>query len=236
MRIDVGIENNVEGRTLAWALDFPGCFTYGTDAKDALMHLPCALLAYHERVRTRAEAPWLAELGDFDIRIVEVFNVYDIDDNYRRVESGSYSVNAWFQNDWLPLTAAETLQAGEMLHWSRADLLQSVEGLSDAQLDEKQPGERWPIRGILKHVATAEWWYLDRLDLAGGAEYRDLPEEDVFERLRVERAWLEESLPQLAGMNRVRGASGEFWSPRKLVRRALWHELDHVEHIYKLLL
>ena len=28
---------------------------------------------------------------------------------------------------------------------------------------------------------------------------------------------------------------GEIWSPRKLLRRALWHELDHIGHIYKLL-
>ena len=27
---------------------------------------------------------------------------------------------------------------------------------------------------------------------------------------------------------------GEFWSPRKLLRRAVWHERDHTVHIRKL--
>jgi hypothetical protein len=28
---------------------------------------------------------------------------------------------------------------------------------------------------------------------------------------------------------------GEFWSPRKALRRALWHERDHIDHINKLI-
>ena len=55
------------------------------------------------------------------------------------------------------------------------------------------------------------------------------------------RAWppyaepLREALPRLAGANQVLGVDGEFWSPRKLLRCALWHELNHIAHIIKLL-
>jgi hypothetical protein len=42
-------------------------------------------------------------------------------------------------------------------------------------------------------------------------------------------------LPTLEGMKQVFGVDGEFWSPRKVLRRALWHEKDHVEHICKLI-
>lgn len=31
------------------------------------------------------------------------------------------------------------------------------------------------------------------------------------------------------------GENGEFWSPRKLLRRAIWHERDHTNHILQLL-
>ena len=48
------------------------------------------------------------------------------------------------------------------------------------------------------------------------------------------RAHLVEVLPTLVGSRQVIGVEGEFWSPRKLLRRAVWHELDHVEHISKL--
>jgi hypothetical protein len=42
-------------------------------------------------------------------------------------------------------------------------------------------------------------------------------------------------LPTLKDKNQVVGVDGEFWSPRKVLRRALWHARDHTEHIRKLL-
>jgi len=48
------------------------------------------------------------------------------------------------------------------------------------------------------------------------------------------RARLLEVLPSLVGVEQVVGRRGELWSPRKLLRRALWHERDHAEHIRKL--
>ncbi|MDW8214000.1 MAG: hypothetical protein RMJ55_10615 [Roseiflexaceae bacterium] len=33
----------------------------------------------------------------------------------------------------------------------------------------------------------------------------------------------------------VAGQGGEVWSARKVVRRALWHERDHTQHIARLL-
>jgi hypothetical protein len=49
------------------------------------------------------------------------------------------------------------------------------------------------------------------------------------------RAHLISALPDLAASNAVVGIDGEFWSPRKLLRRAVWHERDHTAHILKLL-
>ena len=43
------------------------------------------------------------------------------------------------------------------------------------------------------------------------------------------------ALPKLNGVKQVVGVDGEFWSPRKMLRRALWHERDHTEHIRKLI-
>ena len=58
--------------------------------------------------------------------------------------------------------------------------------------------------------------------------------EDVLERLAAVRARLLHVLPDLEGLDLVVGRNGEFWSPRKLIRRALWHERDHTDHILKL--
>jgi hypothetical protein len=64
---------------------------------------------------------------------------------------------------------------------------------------------------------------------------RQVVPEDPFQRLEKVRSKLVEVLPGLAGSTQVIGVSGEFWSPRKLLRRAVWHEYDHIAHIGKLL-
>lgn len=231
MLIRIGMESNVEGRSLAWALDYPGCFAYGQDNGEALMRIPQALLAYERRVAARAADPWVA-VGDFDLRVVESWRVYCVSDQYEFAGAGR-EVNAWFQDDWKPLTAVEIDRALQMARWNREDLLATVSGLPPEILDRPHPGERWSARGILKHVASAEWWYLDRLGLADPA-VQDAPA-DAFERLAQSRRMLEAALPALEGKEMVRGKDAEFWSPRKLVRRALWHEIDHIEHLFKLL-
>jgi len=232
MRIRVGLENGAEGRSIAWALDFPGCYAGGADGPQALVALPRALVDYEAWVEQHANPSWLPDLGEIDIRLVETWQVYTIADDLTEASDG-YEVNAWFRDDWRPLSAEEIDRGLQMLRWSRAELLAAAAGASQAAMDEKQPGERWAVRGVLNHVAGAEWWYLDRLDLAGLTR-EQLPR-DPFERLPLVRAQLERALPGLAGVQRVLGKEGEFWSPRKLLRRALWHERDHVGHVLKLI-
>lgn len=103
---------------------------------------------------------------------------------------------------------------------SRADLLTTVEGLGKERMNLKQPGERWSNAGILKHVASADWWYLDHL---GMAFPRDQLPSDPGERLDKVRAHMVPILPSLAGSKLVVGIDGEFWSPPKLLRHAVWH-------------
>jgi hypothetical protein len=55
------------------------------------------------------------------------------------------------------------------------------------------------------------------------------------ERLDMVRTQMVEILPSLAESKLVVGIEGEFWSPRKLLRRAVWHERDHTFHIRNLL-
>lgn len=167
------------------------------------------------------------------MRLTDVWEVYQLDRNYRRVESGGTPINAWFSSDWLPLTRLEIQRGIQLLSFSRQDLLELVRGLPAEILDRERAGERWSLRGILGHIANAEWWYLDRLDIAD-IPRGELPE-DVFDRLERVRNRLVEALPQLEGVELARGKMGEWWSPRKVLRRAVEHELDHVGHIRKLL-
>jgi hypothetical protein len=73
---------------------------------------------------------------------------------------------------------------------------------------------------------------MERLGLAfPRAEIPEAP----LEKLEKVRASLVTTLPKLEAVKKVLGVDGEFWSPRKILRRALWHERDHIDHIRRLI-
>ncbi len=234
MIFQAGVENNSEGRSIAWALEHPGCFAYGINADGAVLNLEGALSRYAGWILRHEPRTWLS-FADTEIEIIinGTWDVYYINDDLDNVtEADGYNINSFFPYDWKPLTALEIKHGLDMLSWSRDDLLKSVLDLSPEKRDATYPGERWSINGILGHVGGAEWWYLDRLGLAFPRE--QLPEEPQT-RLEKVRKHFASALYTLGGVKQVIGVDGEFWSPRKLLRRALWHERDHTEHIHKLL-
>jgi len=226
----VGLENNFERCSLAWVLGHPGCFASGADATAALEAVPGAIRAYRRWISEHFPHSWL---GGDEVGFVleETFECYTIDDDFKLSQQG-YEVNAWFRHDWKPLTSEDIQRGLLLLAWGREELLKTVGSLTPETLDRTYPAERWSIRGILNHIGGAEWWYQDRL---GFAFPRQEVPEDPFERLEKVRAGLVGILTGLVGSTQVVGIDGEFWSPRKLLRRAVWHEYDHIDHIRKLL-
>ena len=230
MLFHIGLENNVEGRSIAWVLGYPGCFAYGQDGEAALKATPAAISSYGNWIASHKEEGWFSS-QDPEIQLDETWECYSIDENYELAADG-YEVNAWFRHDWKPLTEEDIERGLLLLTWCRDDLLLSVRNLSQEVLERKYPGGRWNIAGILKHIGGADWWYLDRLGLAFPRE--QVPGEP-FARLETTRSHLLAKLPGLVGLKHVLGSDGEIWSPRKLLRRAVWHEHDHTNHIQKLL-
>jgi len=233
MIFQVGVETNNEGRAIAWALEHPGCFAYGINADGAIHNLESALDTYAGWILRHGSKTWLTFAQD-DIQIVlnGTWDVYYINDDFDKVgEVDGYSVDSFFPYDWKPLTEEEIQHALKMLEWTRIDLLKTIEGMSEEKLNATYLTERWSIKGILGHVGGAEYWYMDCLGLAFPRE--QLPEEPLA-RMKKVREHFNATLPRLAGVKKVVGVNGEFWSPRKMLRRALWHERDHTEHIRKL--
>jgi hypothetical protein len=226
----VGLENNTEGRSQAWVLGQPGCFAYGKNGPEALAAAPRAVQDYREWISSHIPENWLTDPRN-DCQLEETWECYSIDDNYQLVKDG-YEVNAWFRHDWNPLTEVDIQRGTQLLNWGRDKLLDVAGHLDDATLQRAYSGERWNIAGILNHIGGAEWWYMDRLGLA--FPRAEVPEQP-FDRLLMVRERLLNILPGLVGVKQVVGVSGEFWSPRKLLRRAVWHEYDHIAHIRKLL-
>jgi len=229
----IGIENSNDDRTIAWALDHPGCFAYGQDSEEAQRNFPQAAQDYAAWIAQHAES-WLDD--KVEVIVEEVFDAYFINPSFERVERGrdTRMVESFFVHDWKPLIPHEIERALKLLAWSRVDLLSVVEGLTAEKLAQTYPNERWPIHGILRHIGGAEWWYQERIGYPFPENENNLPS-DPFKRLEVVRDHFTSLLPNLDGVSKVIGVEGEIWSPRKALRRALWHERDHTEHIRKLL-
>lgn len=232
MQIKVGLENGFEGKSIAWVLDHPGCFAYGTDVSEAVVRVPQALIAYKEWIAEHTPTSWLEDLKDFDVRLTQAVDWFAVDKDFERDPNG-LGVNAWFQHDWKPLTGVDIQRGLLLLAWSRADLMELIAPLSEAQMERKFEGEKNSISGIIRHVANAEWWLLDRISLAGIS--RGELANGTFDRLTKNRSRLIEVFQNLEGNSEVRGIDGEFWSPRKVLRRAAWHEKDHIQHIQRLM-
>ena len=169
-------------------------------------------------------------VGDDDIEQIRT-RVTEVFENYETLDG--YWVNSFFDYDRRLVSAAEADDARWLLDCTRSDLVRTIQPVSPEQLGAAIQGERFEsLTGILRHVAGAELWYLDKLGL--GFDRAELPD-DVFRQLEKVRARLVMTLPQLVDNDIIRDVRGERWSARKIIRRALWHERVHTWHIQRLI-
>ncbi len=222
---DVYLEEAADGATLALILDLPGCFASGASRQEALDRLQQATAEYHAWLRRHDD--YTPEVhGPFVFAVKEVFQVTAVD---------GAEVRSFFAPDAEPASDEDIEWALTLLGWQRDDLLERVGALSDAALDWKAAdvAEGQSIRETLDHIAQAELWYMGRLDetppniavsaLAGTTLER-------FQRVRQAVIMRVKSYPkELRG--KVFTHRGEQWTLRKALRRAVWHERDHMSEI-----
>jgi predicted RNase H-like HicB family nuclease/uncharacterized damage-inducible protein DinB len=132
------------------------------------------------------------------------------------------------------LTDYDALHPNEMetlFRWmaiSRQELMDLVKGLPQEAFGWKPDDDTPAIRDILCHMAESDLWYTDRL--------RQWPEAPLF-RLAATRGVALERLRALSDAERARVTvhEGEEWTPRKVVRRMLEHEREHIAQLHRLL-
>ncbi len=223
--IQIGIERKVEGRTLAWALDYPGVFTYGADDAEALIRIPRQILTFESWLNLHTDQPWV-QLDGLDMHIDETFEVFPVE-----IDGKTYEVNAFFRSDLIPLNDEEVRQAQQIFNWQREELLAGVETLSPELLKREFEGQRWTIEGILEHIARVEPWYFSRL----GFEVPQPDDNDnPIQLLEASAKMTNRYFPELPGFDQIFEHQQEKWNARKLVRRLLWHQRDHIDHIREL--
>lgn len=219
MQYHVGIEDIEPGNWVAWIFAWPGCFSRGKTREVALEGVPAAITEMRSRLGV-----------DIDSTAPAIINT----EEYKSFNSApDYIVNAFFENDKIPLEEADMEYANKILRLNRNDLLDTISDLPDDILDRPIDGEvQGNIRNIVRHIGTAEWWYWDRLNMAFPREQRPT---DLFELLNTIRQFTLGNLPGLVGSSLITCCQGESWSPRKLLRRAVWHERVHTLQIKRYL-
>ena len=221
----VAVEDIEPQHFVCWVLDLPGCFSSERDLRAAVAGAPAAIADYYAWIK-RKDPSLPVVTGPFEVAVVEEFQAHPSS------EGPDYLVNGFFDDDGRPLAYWEVAGAFRLLDWSRQDLLKVVAALSPQELRQPVHDEdRGTIAGVLDHVAGAENWYFDQLDRS--VPRSALPE-GVFERLETVRTNSRRQLVRLIGDGRIAEHLGERWSARKVLRRMLWHERDHTQHIAQL--
>jgi len=131
------------------------------------------------------------------------------------------------------LTDYDALRPNEMetlFRWmaiSRQELMDLVKGLPEDALKWKSDEDTLSISEIICHMAEADLWYTERL--------KQWPEAPLF-RLAATRGVALERLRALSEADRARATifEGQEWTPRKVMRRMLEHEREHITQLRKL--
>lgn len=208
------------GRWIAHVPDLPGCYSWHADREKAIEAVPFEVEAYLEWCADRGMT---VEAPSPPVVVGEIIRSWSLEEED--------TINAFFASDRPPLYEEELPIYSSLMAATRDDLLNASRGLDLLDMDHKLAGERWSISGVLQHVASTEWWCMERLDLS--YPWEDMPK-DPFDRLAQVRVHLLDNLPALLDFGGVVTRDGEAWSARKVMRRVLWHERDHTEHIHKL--
>lgn len=128
------------------------------------------------------------------------------------------------------LTDYDALRPNEMetlLRWmaiSRQELMDLIKSLPEEALNWIPEDETRSLREILNHIAEADLRYTDRL--------KQWPEAPLYQ-LAATRGVALERLRALTEAERaaVTVHDGEEWTPRKVIRRMLEHEREHIAQL-----
>lgn len=221
-----GSEEIEPNHWVVFIFDLLGCSSSGRAEQDALAQAP---------LRVREYFQWLARKDGNPAPFDEPVEITVIEQVRMRSLPGKpeSQLHGFFEYDRRPLRLWDIDMIQRLLEWNREDLLAVVASASPGRMEQPVEGLVWKTpRGLLEHIYGAEQWLLGHLGFA--LEREELPR-GTMERLQAIRARTLQIIPELAEVDQVRDIDGELWSPRKMVRRILWHERDHTRQLEELL-
>jgi hypothetical protein len=192
-KVKLYVYSTEPGGMMARVAAWPGAHAAAASGEIAVEHALAILRADLSALRERG-----VELPDVDLTdpIVEPTT-----NGYERPE------------DMAPLSAGDLALLLHRLDLSRERLLALIGGRTSAQL-ARCSSEGWSLTQALEHIANAERWYTDRLH-----PWPDDPRAAAAEGRRLLLDRLAEAA--VDGQDQVTVHSGEQWTPRLVLRRAL---------------
>jgi predicted RNase H-like HicB family nuclease len=200
----------VQGDGTYWLAHVPvlrGCIASGTTRDEAIANARRAFRAYLELLDARGVSieHWKdLDPSTFDVRDLPADRVVPED-----------------------LGRMEEHELRDFLHQfeaSRAALLSVVREISADEIERKPSETMWSVREALEHVMLTEASLLSRLEKWPADPYNTL---QAVHRMAFQRFTIME--PPDTDLDHV--VMGRRWTTRKVMRRILEHEFEHLEHI-----
>jgi predicted RNase H-like HicB family nuclease/uncharacterized damage-inducible protein DinB len=224
----------------AHVAELPGCFTRRSTREGVLASLGEATANHLAFLRAHGHR---LEGGSSGFAVVE-----EVEGIPELGESGG--AVALFASDQTPVNAQEFDVFLNLMQWNREELLTLVQPIpEDARNARALQGKR-TLNETLRHVMNAEEWYISRFGLAIQKEYerharrlRLGRRQTIPERLVTTRQAAVQTLKEVF----ERGKPGTFtrsaytrhpeeeWTFRKVLRRFVEHEREHIGTIRELL-
>ena len=222
MRFDLYLESGPQHRkTWVFVPGLPGCSTTGPTTEAAVELARGAIADRLDFLRRHGEP-----IRDDKIELVVADHVIE-----RKVLGFAQQS---FAPDREPLTPSELTRQLRWARWSREELVAAVRAQSRPLA--RKPASGRSAAAVVLHVAEAEWAYVSSTlnGLHGrSAAIAAIEEagEEPWEALAAERAPLAERMAAMTPeeMSRLIEKNGRLrWSARRMLRRLLEHEWEHV--------
>lgn len=224
-RYNVNVEPAPGEACMAHVAELPGCWVIAEDEAAAIAALPERIRRYR---RWRMEHG-LPPGGDDAVDLV----VREAVTGPRPWQPNGAS--ALFATDRRLLDDEEFDLHLHLLACARADLLRAVHAVPRGAFDDLPPGERRTPRETLVHLADMEEWFLSRIGRRICVEEPDPVRRVVDVRARTIEHLLrygrEDRDLVFVPTSQPSDDPDEMWTLRKVLRRVIEHELEHVDDV-----
>ncbi len=224
-------------RSLAHLLDYPGVCGQGLDAQQALEDVPNALNRFSLWLKRHGQRMRTGETHSGWLRRTQP--VYEIGEIMACRYRDKQLVGPLFAPEAQHLDRATLEQGLIWLDFAQDDILYWIDSSNREKLFQKvgtEPGER-TANEILTHIAEMDSWMTSRLydDPADAPDYAFL-RGHARSHISTTHGGMTGRLGELntAQLGKVWAHDGEYWSARKVLRRAIFHRLDHLEQLLRL--